>query len=106
MEAWQVFFEEFQARGATADAQRFGRDDSLAEAAHDAYRATADRLTQEYGYHGDRALVLTRGFTAAVQRWLDDGSGDWEALRLELARRERELASGYGDRDFRGGIQR
>jgi hypothetical protein len=105
MEAWRLYFEEFQARGHTADAQRFGREDHLAEAAHDAYRATADRLTREHGWSDERTLVITRGLNAAVRQWLDQGDGDWDVLRFELQRREAEMAAS-GGRDDRGAVQR
>lgn len=97
MDAWQVYFEEFRQRGEAAHAQRFGRQELLTEAAHDAYQAASNRLTQEHGWGDERALVVMRGLNAAVSRWLNMGGGDWEALRLELQRREAELRTGFSD---------
>lgn len=106
MQAWEIYFEEFQRRGGAADAHRFARAEPLAEAAHDAYRAAADRLTGEYGWTDERTLIVMRGLNDAARRWLTTGSTNWDELRAELQRRERQLTAGYGDRDDRLGEQR
>jgi hypothetical protein len=96
MDAWQIYFEEFHRRGGTAHAQRFGRGELLAEAAHDAYQAASNRLTAEHGWNDEHTLVVMRGLNAAVRSWLDQGGSDWETLKAELQRREGELRTGFG----------
>jgi hypothetical protein len=94
MEAWQIYMDEFRARGERASAQAFGREQGLAEAAHEAYRVTSNRLTQHHGWEDERALVVLRGFNAAVQEWVERGAADWTALEGELTRREAGLRDG------------
>jgi hypothetical protein len=96
MEAWPIYFEEFQRRGGSAHAQLMGRQQLLTEAAHDAYEAAANRLTQDHAWSDDHTLVVMRGLNAAVAQWLQQGGTDWEALRAELKRREDELKTGFG----------
>jgi hypothetical protein len=91
MKAASVYLEEFRRRGEKANAQRFGRQELLTEAAHDAYQAAADKLTRQHGWDDERTLVVMRGLNAAVQRWLDSGGGDWDALDRALQAREAEL---------------
>jgi hypothetical protein len=95
MDAWQVYYEEFQRRGEPADAQRFGRQEMLTEAAHDAYQAAADRMTRDHGWGDEQTLVVMRGLNATVARWLDAGGADWNDLRDSLQRTEEELRSGF-----------
>jgi len=106
MQAATVYFEEFRRRGEAAGTQRFGRQELLTEAAHDAYQATSDRLTREFGWEDERALVVLRGLNAAVKRWLDSGGGDWDVLHDSLRSREAELEDGYGQRGERPGMPR
>ena len=89
MQVWQVYMDELRTRGARAAAQKIGRGDALAEAVHDAYRATSDRLTGEHGWDDERALVLLRGFNEAARSWIAGGARDWDSLEVELARLER-----------------
>jgi hypothetical protein len=97
MRAARMYLEEFRQRGEAASAQRFGRQELLTEAAHDAYQATADRLTQQHGWDDERTLVVMRGLNAAVQRWLDSGGGDWAVLGRSLEEQEAALhGSGEG----------
>src|SRR5690606_41798602 len=42
-----------------AERQAFGRHDRIAEAAHEAYRTVADRLTSQHGWSDERTLVVT-----------------------------------------------
>jgi hypothetical protein len=95
MEAWQIYFAEFRRRGARANEQRFGRQEMLTEAAHDAYQVAADRLTRDHGWNDEHTLVVMRGLNAAVQQWLELGGGDWDVLLSELRRREGELRQGF-----------
>lgn len=97
MHGWQVYLEEFRARAARAREQRFGRQALLTQAAHDAYQAATDRLTREYQWDDEHALVVMRGLNAGVQKWLELGAVDWDALERELERRETELRDGLGD---------
>jgi hypothetical protein len=94
MQAAAVFMKEFRRRGEAAGAQRFGRQELLTEAAHDAYQATADLLTEQHGWDDERTLFVMRGLNAAVKRWLDAGGVDWNALDEALRQREAELHSG------------
>lgn len=88
-EAWQVYFDELRRRGGRQP--RFGREQALAEAAHAAYRATADHLTRA-GVPDERALVVTHAFGETVKEWLARGGQDWEALRERLKLRSAEWA--------------
>jgi hypothetical protein len=97
MEAWSIYLEEFRRRGESAQQQRFGLQEVLSEAAHDAYQAATDRMTREHGWTDEHALVVMRGFNGAVQQWLALGGGDWSRLGEELRRREAELRDGFGD---------
>jgi hypothetical protein len=96
MDAWQIYLDEFRRRAGSADRQRFGRQETMTEAAHDAYQATADRMTNDHGWNDEHTLVVMRGLNGAVQRWLELGGGDWRALETELRRREGELRDGFG----------
>jgi hypothetical protein len=94
MNAATIYLEEFRRRGEKANAQRFGRQELLTEAAHDAYQAAADRLTQQHGWDDERALVVMRGLNLTVQRWLDSGGGDWDALDRALQQQESQIQPG------------
>ena len=86
MEPWQYYLDELQRRAQGIPPAGFGRAELLAEAAHDAYRATTDQLTQS-GWDGERALMVTRLFGQVVKDWLSRGGDDWDKLRAELDRR-------------------
>jgi hypothetical protein len=86
LEPWEIYYEELRRRAGDADRQRFDRAQSIAEAAHGAYRATADRLTNGEGWADDRVLVVTHAFGQTVKEWLARGE-DWEALREGLKAR-------------------
>jgi hypothetical protein len=93
MQAWQIYMQEFRARGERAAAQPFDREQALAEAAHEAYRITSNRLTQEHGWNDEKALVMLRGFNSAVQNWAGQDSRDIEELRTTLERVERQFTN-------------
>jgi len=95
MHAWQVYMEEFRRRAESAATAQFEQRAMMGEAAHDAYRAASDRLTQEHGWGDEQALVVMRGLNGAVQEWLDAGGGDWQTLAEAMRRREDELERGY-----------
>ena len=84
MEPWEVYYEELRRRAGGAGARLFGREEAIAEAAHEAYRRTADRLSNEAGWEDDRVLVVTHAFGQTVKDWLGRGVDDWEALRERL----------------------
>ena len=86
MEPWEIYLAELQQRAQNVPPQAFGRDQLLAEAAHDAYQVTADRLTGE-GMDAEHALTVTRMFGQAVKEWLGRNGSDWDALRAELSKR-------------------
>jgi hypothetical protein len=88
MEPWQIYFDELRTRAGRIDGETFDRQQLLAEAAHDAYRHTADRLTQEQGWDEERALVATRGMNETVREWIaSEQPMDWDALRSRLEAR-------------------
>lgn len=95
MNAAPIYMEEFRARAEQAEQQRFGRQAMLTEAAHDAYQAATDRLTRQHGWDTERALVVMRGLNAGVQRWLELGASDWDALHADLVSREDQLHEGF-----------
>ena len=97
MDAAAVYLQEFRARAEEADVRRFGRQELLTEAAHDAYQAASDRLTRDYGWRDEHTLVVMRGLNDAVRGWLDTGGAGWDELEAELHRREAELQAGFGD---------
>lgn len=94
MQAATLYYEEFRRRGEAAASQQFGRQELLTEAAHDAYQATSDRLTRDFGWEDERTLVTMRGLNAAVKRWLDSGGSDWDELHASLRSREAEMDNG------------
>jgi len=94
--AWEIYFAEFQRRAARVPGQKFGREEAFAEAAHDAYVYTADRLTAE-GWDDDRTLHLVRGLNQAAGEWIERDGASWEALRERLAAMAAQ-AEGSSDR--------
>jgi hypothetical protein len=85
MEAWQMYYDLLRARAERATTREFvDRETIVAEAAHAAYRETANRLASEHGWDEERALVETRGFNERVRGWIASGRYDWEELRTRL----------------------
>jgi hypothetical protein len=87
MEPWEVYYEELRRRAGGARVQRFDREETIAQAAHEAYRVTADRLTNDGGWADDRVLVVTHAFGQTVKEWIARGGEDWEGLREGLKAR-------------------
>ena len=87
--AWEVYYDELRRRAEREP--KFGREEAMAEAAHEAYRATADHLTRT-GWPDDRALVVTHAFGETVKAWMRSPGPerDWEALRERLRQRSEE----------------
>lgn len=102
MQAWPIYLDELRRRADGADRQEFGRRERIVEAAHEAYRAAADRLTTQHAWNDEHTLVVMRGLNAAVGDWLESGDRDWTGLGRELERREAELRDGFGPRDGSG----
>lgn len=96
---WQIYYDEFERRAGRASDQRFGRDEALKEAAHGAYRATADRLSREANWDDDRTLVVTHAFGETVKRWIDRGVLDWDGLRHDLRARWEKWIRPVADTD-------
>ena len=96
MDVWEIYYDELRRRA--GGERRFGQAEAVAEAAHGAYRATADRLTAD-GWPDERVLVLTHAFGETVREWIGRGDGDWEGLRERL----RERAAQWRDGSGRGG---
>jgi hypothetical protein len=86
---WEVYFDELRRRAEPEP--RFGRNEAIAEAAHEAYRVTADHLTRS-GWSDDRALVVTHAFGETVKQWLARPGRDWESLRQRLEQRSADWA--------------
>jgi hypothetical protein len=86
-QSWEIYFDELRRRAEREP--KFGRDEAIAEAAHEAYRATADRLTHA-GVSDDRALVVTHAFGETVKQWIARGGSDWDGLREKLRARAAE----------------
>ena len=97
MKASTLYMQEFRARAGRAREQRFGRQLMLTDAAHEAYRVATNRLTGEFGWDDERALVVMRGLNSGVQRWLELGAMDLDALEKDLDRYEAELTDGFGE---------
>ena len=89
--AAQIYFDEFRRHAARVPEQRFGRDEAFAEAAHRAYRTTADHLSRHEHWDDDRTLLVTHAFGQTVKEWIGRGGNDWEDLRDRLNARERAL---------------
>jgi hypothetical protein len=90
-QAWEVYFDELRRRAEREP--RFEREDAIAEAAHEAYRWTADHMTRA-GWPDDRTLVVTHAFGETVKAWLARPDRDWDALRDELRARSEEWTRG------------
>jgi hypothetical protein len=83
-----LYFDVLRSRAQRADdGGSFGREELISEAAHEAYRRTADRLTADAGWDEERALVVTRGLNEVVKGWLQREDRDWDGLHEELRRR-------------------
>jgi hypothetical protein len=91
VEAWELYFDEFQRLARHVPAQQFGRGDAFAVAAHAAYRHTADRLTAE-GWDDERTLHLVRGLNEAARVWIERDGISWDGLRRRLS----EIAASAG----------
>ena len=92
MEPWQLYFEELKRRTGRMPAGAFGRSEIIAEAAHDAYQTTTNRLTSD-GWREEEALIVTRMFGQAVKEWLARNSEDWDTLQSDLDRRYQEWSA-------------
>lgn len=79
MEPWRYYLDRLEEKVGELPPETLGRTELIADAAHDAYQATADRLTAE-GWDDEHVLTITRLFGQAVQDWLHSGSQDWGAL--------------------------
>lgn len=89
-EPWKIYYEEFERRAAPIVRQSFDREDDLAKAAHEAYRITSNRLTEDERWEDDAVLALTRGFNQTTKEWIGSGKGEMEGLRERLETRWRE----------------
>jgi len=87
LEPWEIYYDELRRRAGDTERRLFDREEAIAEAAHGAYRATADRLTNGEGWADDRVLVVRHAFGQTVKEWIARGAEDWEALRERLKAR-------------------
>lgn len=92
-EPWQIFLEEFE-RQTEVVAATAARATELEDAAHEAYRETADVLVSDEGYDEDEALALAKVFGRGVEQWIEEGELEMDDLRerLEVRQQEWELA--------------
>ncbi len=93
-EPWIIFLEELRDRGEDIPEQEVNRADDMAEAVHEAYQATADRLPLQLDWSEGRALKISKGFVRVAKAWIKDsereGVMEWDDLeeRLELFQQE------------------
>jgi len=85
MEPWKYYLDRLGERVGRTPPNLLGREDLIAEAAHEAYQSTTNRLTAE-GWDEEEAITVTRMFGQTVKHWLDTGNRDWD----DLADRTRE----------------
>lgn len=82
---WEHYLAIFGARAARVPPDAFGRGELLYEAAHDAYQATTNHMTQT-GWDEEHALTVTRMFGQAVKEWLAREETSLDDLRDDLRR--------------------
>lgn len=89
-EPWMIFLDELKDRAEDIPDQELNREDDMAEAAHEAYEATADRLHRQLDWDEGEAIGLARSFMHVVKTWIDEGDMDWDVLeeRLEILQEE------------------
>lgn len=80
---WEHYLAIFGARAARVPGDAFGRDQLLYEAAHDAYQATTNHMTQS-GWDEEKALTVTRMFGQVVKDWLARDGRSLDGLRDNL----------------------
>lgn len=85
-DAWELYYEEVHRRTARVPEQHFDRARAFAEAAHEAYRIVANRLSAEGEWSDDRTLHVMHGLNAAMKQWIDCGECSWDDLRARLQR--------------------
>jgi hypothetical protein len=78
-----IYYDQLRAHAGRANEQQFESEQALSEAAHEAYRQTADQLTRA-GWDEERALVVTRGMNEVVRGWLGRPDREWTDLREQL----------------------
>lgn len=89
-EAWHIYHEELMSRAGHVPGQFFDQEDELAEAAHDAYESTVDRLVEQQDFSEGDALTLAKGFNRTVKAWIEEGQFDFDELRERLQQRQEE----------------
>jgi hypothetical protein len=97
MEPWQFYLGELQRRTERIPPHTFGWAELVAEAAHDAYQATSNHLTEQ-GWDAERTLVVTRIFGQAVKEWMARGAHGWDVLSADLDRRYADWSEQRGGR--------
>jgi hypothetical protein len=85
-EPWIIFMEELRERGEEIPYQQFSREEDMAEAAHEAYEAAAERIHHQLDWDESHALRLSKGFIRVVKRWMQEGEMDWDELEERLER--------------------
>src|SRR5262245_64742997 len=96
MEPWEFYFDELRRRAERIPPRAPGRDEMLAELAHDAYQVTANHLTAA-GWDDEKALIVTRLFGQTVKEWIARGSDNWDRLSDDLGRRYSAWTEQRGD---------
>ena len=82
-EPWKKYYDAFRTRTERIPPDAFERKTLLYEAAHDAYQATTDDLTNA-GWEQERALMIGRLFGTVVKGWVDRDGRAFEELESDL----------------------
>lgn len=85
MEPWQQYLDVLQRGAERIPSHAFGRGELLAEAAHDAYQQTSDRLTST-GWDPENTLTIMRMLNQVTKDWIGSDGEDWDGLRRDMQR--------------------
>jgi len=83
MEVWQHYLMALQQDAERIPTHAFGRGDLLAEAAHNAYQQTSDRLVAE-GWDPESTLTVMRLLNQVTGSWIDRDGVNWDGLSREM----------------------
>lgn len=99
-EPWIVFLEELKDSGEGIPEQELNRAEDMAEAVHEAYQATADRLHVQLDWKEGRALRISKGFVRVAKKWIEDSTSegvmDWDELEERLEVFQHDWDSEFG----------
>lgn len=95
-EPWQIYRDELFDRARDIPDQQFNIEADLAEAAHETYESTVDRLVNQLDYRETDALTLTKAFGRAVKDWMSEGHFDWDDLIEKLEAKQMDWEQSVG----------